>query len=394
MRGGTAHQGGEERDAERALLSGPFSGLSGDARRAGHRSDGASLGHPRLRDARRAPQRQIIAVLRGYRQRPIQATGLSGRSARARGGGAQRGAQRLQVGRQSERRRRARRGGAAHGRCPRRQGLGCWHAMASVHPTAIVSAGARLASDVSVGAFSVVGPEVDIGEGTTVASHAVIAGRTRIGRRNRIFQFASVGDTPQDRKYGGEPTATAIGDDNVIREYVSIHAGTAQDRGTTTIGDRNWLLAYAHIAHDCRIGNDTTFSNNSQLAGHVSIDDFATLGGFTGVHQFCRVGAHAMVAAGSIVLQDVPPFMTVSGYPARPAGTNNEGLRRRGFSTPDITAVRRAYKILYREGLSLTDAKAALVEAAKEHPVLAPLIVFLAEPGRGIVRKTREVPDT
>ena len=157
-------------------------------------------------------------------------------------------------------------------------------------------------------------------------------------------------------------------------------------RRTTTIGDRNWLLGYVHIAHDCRVGNDTTFSNNSQLAGHVSIDDFATLGGFTGVHQFCRVGAHAMVAACSIVLQDVPPFITVSGYPAKPAGTNNEGLRRRGFAADEIAAVRRAYKLLYREGFSLADAKDKLAGAAAKQPVLVPLVAFLEQPSRGIVR--------
>ena len=258
--------------------------------------------------------------------------------------------------------------------------------MPRLHPTAQVDAGAELAADVEIGAYSIVGKDVRIGAGSVVGPHVVITGRTTIGKRNRIFQFASVGDIPQDRKYGGEPTALTIGDDNVIREYVSIHTGTAQDRGTTTIGDRNWLLGYVHIAHDCCIGNDTTFSNNSQLAGHVTIDDFATLGGFTGVHQFCRVGAHAMVAAGSIVLQDVPPFMTVSGYPAKPAGTNNEGLRRRGFAAGEIAAVRRAYKVLYREGLSLADAKAKLAEAVVEQPVLAPLIAFLEPTGRGIVR--------
>jgi len=265
--------------------------------------------------------------------------------------------------------------------------------MPELHSTAQVDPKAEIAPDVAIGAYSVIGKEVRIGAGTRVGPHVVITGRTIIGARNRIFQFASVGDIPQDRKYGGEPTTLTIGDDNVIREYVSIHAGTAQDRGTTTIGDRNWLLAYVHIAHDCRIGNDTTFSNNSQLAGHVSVDDYATLGGFTGIHQFCRVGTHAMVAAGSIVLQDVPPFITVSGYPAKPAGTNNEGLRRRGFSAPDIATVRRAYKILYREGLSLTDAKASLVRAAETAPVLAPLVAFLAEPGRGIARTTRQAPD-
>jgi UDP-N-acetylglucosamine acyltransferase len=258
--------------------------------------------------------------------------------------------------------------------------------MARLHPTALVDAKAELAADVEVGAYSIVGPGVCIGAGTTVGPHVVIVGRTTIGARNRIFQFASIGDIPQDKKYGGEPTATSIGDDNVIREYVSIHAGTAQDRGTTTIGNGNWLLGYVHIAHDCVIGNDTTFSNNSQLAGHVVIGDCVTMGGFTGVHQFCRVGAHAMVAAGAIVLQDVPPYITVSGYPAKPAGTNNEGLRRRGFSTADIASVRRAYKTLYREGRSLDDAKAALAETAASTPVLAPLVTFLAESARGIVR--------
>jgi UDP-N-acetylglucosamine acyltransferase len=258
--------------------------------------------------------------------------------------------------------------------------------MASVHPTAIVSAGAHLAPDVSVGAFTIIGPEAHIGEGTTIASHVVITGRTRIGRRNRIFQFASVGDIPQDRKYTGEPTATEIGDDNVVREFVTIHAGTTQDRGTTSIGDRNWLLAYSHIAHDCVIGNETTFSNNAQLAGHVVIGDCAVLGGFVGVHQFCRIGAHAMVAAGSIVLQDVPPFVTAAGYPAKPHGINNEGLRRRGFAAKDIAAIRRAYKALYRAKLPLDEARAAIAAEATGVPALAVLSAFLETSGRGIIR--------
>jgi UDP-N-acetylglucosamine acyltransferase len=255
-----------------------------------------------------------------------------------------------------------------------------------VHPTALVAHGARLAPDVRVGPYSVIGAEVEIDAGTTVASHVVIAGRTRIGRGNRVFQFASVGDIPQDRKYGGEPTATVIGAANVIREFVTIHAGTAQDRGTTTIGDRNLLLAYSHIAHDCVIGNDTTFSNNAQLAGHVVIGDGAVLGGFVGVHQFCRIGAHAMVGAGSIVLQDVPPFITAAGYPAKPHGTNNEGLRRRGFSADDIDAIRRAYKTLYRKNLPLEVARATIVAEAAKLAVLAPLAEFLQTPGRGIIR--------
>jgi UDP-N-acetylglucosamine acyltransferase len=255
-----------------------------------------------------------------------------------------------------------------------------------IHPTALVAAGARLAPDVRVGPFTVIGPEVEVDAGTTIASHVVIAGRTRIGRNNRIFQFASVGEIPQDRKYGGEPTATVIGANNVIREFVTIHAGTAQDRGTTTIGDRNLLLAYSHIAHDCVIGNDTTFSNNAQLAGHIVVGDFAVLGGFVGVHQFCRIGAHAMIGGGSIVLQDVPPFVTASGYPARPHGTNVEGLRRRGFAASDIVAIRDAYKTLYRQKLSLDDARKAIAAAAAKAPVLTALAQFLETPGRGIIR--------
>jgi UDP-N-acetylglucosamine acyltransferase len=258
--------------------------------------------------------------------------------------------------------------------------------MASIHPAAIVSAGARLAPDVSVGAFSLIGPEVEIGAGSSVASHVVVTGRTRIGRRNRIFQFASVGEIPQDRKYGGEPTATAIGDDNVIREYVTIHAGTAQDRGTTTIGDRNLLLAYCHVAHDCVIGNDTTFSNNAQLAGHVVVEDFAVLGGFVGVHQFCRIGAHAMVAAGSIVLQDVPPFVMAAGYPAKPRGINSEGLKRRDFRADEIAAIRRAYKALYRSKLPLEEARSAIAAQAAGSRGVKLLGDFLDSAGRGIIR--------
>ncbi len=255
-----------------------------------------------------------------------------------------------------------------------------------IHATALVDTGARVADDVEIGAYSIVGPEVTIGAGTRIGPHAVITGRTSIGARNRIFQFASVGEIPQDRKYAGEPTSTTLGDDNVVREFVSIHAGTALDRGTTTIGNGNLFLAYTHVAHDCIVGDFTTFSNNAQIAGHVTIGDWVVLGAYAGVHQFCRIGAHAMLAAGTIVLQDVPPYVTAAGYPAKPAGTNNEGLRRRGFSAEDVAAVRRAYKTLYRMGLSLGDARAALAKAAAEAPLLAPLVTFLSASGRGIVR--------
>ncbi len=258
--------------------------------------------------------------------------------------------------------------------------------MPTIHPTALVDARAALASDVEIGAYSIIGGDVTIGAGTRIGPHVVVAARTTIGARNRIFQFSSVGEIPQDRKYGGEPTTTTIGDDNVIREYVSIHAGTAQDRGTTTIGHGNLFLAYTHVAHDCVVGNFTTFSNNAQIAGHVTIDDYVVLGAYAGVHQFCRIGAHAMLGAGAIVLQDVPPYVMAQGYPAKPAGTNNEGLRRRGFAADDIAAVRRAYRTLYRAGLSLADARTALAEAATASPVVAPLVAFLAREGRGIIR--------
>ncbi len=255
-----------------------------------------------------------------------------------------------------------------------------------IHPTAIVADDAELAPDVQVGAYSIIGPEVAIGEATVIGAHVVIAQRTTLGRRNRVFQFASVGEIPQDRKYDGRPTRTVIGDDNVIREYVTIHAGTAQDRGVTTIGNGNWLLAYSHIAHDCVVGNATTFSNNAQLAGHVVIEDHAVLGGFVGVHQFCRVGAHAFIAAGSIVLQDVPPYVTAAGYPAKPHGTNNEGLRRRGFTPDDLVAIKRAYKTLYRSSLALDDARVQIATEARTAAVLAPLAAFLETAGRGIIR--------
>jgi UDP-N-acetylglucosamine acyltransferase len=255
-----------------------------------------------------------------------------------------------------------------------------------IHPTALVDAGARIADDVAIGAYTIVGPHVAIGRGTEIGPHAVITGHTVLGGRNRIFQFASVGEIPQDRKYGGEATRTEIGDDNVIREFVTIHAGTAQDRGATTIGHGNWFLAYTHVAHDCVVGDFTTFSNNAQIAGHVTIGDWAVLGAYAGVHQFCRIGAHAMIAAGTIVLQDVPPFVTAAGYPAKPAGTNNEGLRRRGFSTTDIAAVRRAYKTLYRAGHSLEQAREEIVRASADAPLLGALATFLETSGRGIVR--------
>ncbi len=258
--------------------------------------------------------------------------------------------------------------------------------MTQVHATAIVDPSAELGPGVEIGPYSIVGPGVSIGADTVIGPHVVVGARTRLGERNRIFQFASIGEIAQDRKYGGEPTTTTIGSDNTFREYATVHGGTVQDRGDTAIGDHNLFLAYTHVAHDCVVGNRVTFSNNAQIAGHVHIDDWAVLGAFAGVHQFCHVGAHAMVAAFAVVLQDVPTYVTVQGYPAKPHGTNNEGLRRRGFTPDDILAIRRAYKVLYRENLSLEDARTRLAAAAQGAAVLAPLAAFLADTPRGIVR--------
>ena len=257
---------------------------------------------------------------------------------------------------------------------------------ATIHPTALIDPGAQLGENVSIGAYSVIGAGVEIGDGTSVGPHVVIEGSTRIGRDNRIFQFSSLGAEPQDKKYGGEPTRLEIGDRNTIREFCTFNRGTAQDVGITRVGNDNWIMAYVHLAHDCQIGDHTIFANNAQLAGHVHIGDWAILGGFTVVHQFVRIGAHCLTAMGTILLQDVPPFVTAAGNPAVPHGINSEGLKRRGFSPEAIAALRRAYKTLYRSGLKLEEASVAIAAAASEEPALAPLADFLATPGRGLIR--------
>jgi UDP-N-acetylglucosamine acyltransferase len=255
-----------------------------------------------------------------------------------------------------------------------------------IHPAAIVEPGARLADDVSVGAYAIIGPHVEIGPGTTVGPHAVITGHTRIGAGNRIFQFVSIGDVPQDKKYAGETTRLEIGDRNTIREFCTINCGTVQGGGVTRVGDDNWIMAYVHIAHDCVVGDRIIMANNAQLAGHVQLGDDAILGGITGVHQFCRVGAHSITGVSSVVLQDIPPYVVASGNPAQPHGINREGLRRRGFSDAAIAGLRRAYRTLYRSGLSLEDAQRELAREAAACPELGVLVDFLATPGRGIIR--------
>ena len=256
----------------------------------------------------------------------------------------------------------------------------------AIHPTAVLDPHAQLASDVDIGPYAVIGPHVSIDSGTRVGAHTVIEGRTQIGKRNRIFQFASLGAAPQDKKYGGEPTQLVIGDDNTIREFCTFNIGTVQDRGVTQIGNQNWIMAYVHIAHDCLIGDQTILANNTTLAGHVDVGDWALLGGLTAIHQFCTIGPHAMSAGGSIIVQDVPPYVTVAGNHAAPVGINAEGMKRRGFDSDQIRRVRQAYKHLYRESRSFEDARVLIVAEAEQAPELQLFEIFFEHAKRGVVR--------
>jgi len=261
-------------------------------------------------------------------------------------------------------------------------------ATAHIHSTALVDAAAQIDASVQVGPYAVIGPNVRIGAGTTVGAHCVIDGHTSIGQDNRIYQFASVGAPPQDKKYAGEPTALVIGDRNTIREFCTINTGTAQDRGVTTVGDDNWIMAYVHIAHDCTVGHGTVLANNATLAGHVQIDDFAIIGGLTGVHQFTRVGAYVMAGFASHISQDVPPFMMVDGNPLAVRGLNAEGLRRRGFSSARVALIKQMHRLLYRQGLTLAAARAAIAELPTEDAQqdVALMLNLLDASSRGIVR--------
>ena len=259
-------------------------------------------------------------------------------------------------------------------------------ACTNIHPTAIVDPKAELADDVTVGAYSIIGPHVKIDSGTSIGPHVVINGHTSIGKHNQIFQFSSLGEAPQDKKYQDEPTKLEIGDHNTIREFCTFNRGTVQDKGLTKIGDHNWIMAYVHIAHDCYVHNNTILANNSSLAGHVDVDDYAILGGFTLVHQFCKIGQHVITAVGSVVFKDIPPYVTASGYDANPHGINAEGLKRRGFSADSIANIKRAYKALYRQSLTLEEAKSALTEQALSSPELTLLVDFLSLSTRGIIR--------
>jgi UDP-N-acetylglucosamine acyltransferase len=262
--------------------------------------------------------------------------------------------------------------------------------MAIIHPTAIVDPKAELDATVEIGAYSIIGPHVAIGARTKVGPHVVMEGHTTIGCDNIFFQFSSIGAIPQDMKYKGEPTRLEIGDRNTIREFCTFNLGTAQDAGVTRLGSDNWISAYVHLAHDCQVGSHTIFSNNASLAGHVHIGDWVILSGFSGVHQFCKIGAHAFVGMYTSITQDVPPFVLVSGNPSAPHGINIEGLKRRGFTSEQISDLRNAYKLIYRSNLTLDEAKAALAKEEINSPDSAVYLRSMRESletsTRGIVR--------
>jgi UDP-N-acetylglucosamine acyltransferase len=257
---------------------------------------------------------------------------------------------------------------------------------AGVHPSAIVDPGARLEDGVTVGPYSIVGPGVEIGAGSWIGAHVVLDGLTRIGKKNRIFHFASIGGPPQDKKDAGEGARVEIGDGNTIREYVTINRGTTIDAGVTRVGDDNWIMAYVHFAHDCSVGSHTIVANACQLAGHVTVGDWAILGATTLVHQFVSIGAHAFTGMGSYLPQDLPPYVTAAGNTARPYGINSEGLKRRGFSAQAISALKNAYRTLYRSGLSLEEARRSLEEQAQACPEVRAIVEFLAGAKRGLLR--------
>jgi UDP-N-acetylglucosamine acyltransferase len=266
--------------------------------------------------------------------------------------------------------------------------------MTTIHPTAIVDPKAQLGEGVAIGAYSIVGPDVVIGDRTWVGPHVVIEGHTTIGSDNKFFQFSSIGAPPQDKKWNGEPTRLEVGDRNTVREFCTFNLGTVQDKGVTKLGNDNWISAYVHLAHDCVVGSNTIFSNNAQMAGHVEIGDWVIMSGYANVHQFCKIGAHAFVGMSTSLTQDVPPFVLLNGNPAQAHGINIEGLKRRGFTREQINALRTAYKTLYRSGLTLEEAKAALLEqeqaAQNDAPDAAKHLhafrTFLDTANRGIVR--------
>lgn len=255
-----------------------------------------------------------------------------------------------------------------------------------IHSTAVVDASASVAADVEIGPYSVIGADVEIDSGTWIGPHVVINGPTRIGKNNKIYQFSSLGEIPQDKKFDGEPTRLEIGDGNTIREYVTINRGTVQDRGATIVGNDNWIMAYVHIAHDCVIGNHTVMANATSLAGHVEVADYVITGGFSLIYQFCSLGAYSFTGFGAHVNKDVPPYVTVAGQMAKPHGINSEGLRRHEFSKEAVSAIKKAYKLLYRSNLSVAESLEQIKPLAEEYKELVSLYEFVSNSQRGIAR--------
>lgn len=258
--------------------------------------------------------------------------------------------------------------------------------MTLIHPTALVDPHAELDSSVCVGPYAVIGPHVQIGAHTTIGAHSVIEGHTTIGEHNQIFQFASLGAVPQDKKYNSEPTRLIIGNRNTIREFTTFNLGTVTGIGETRVGDDNWIMAYVHLAHDCVVGNHTIFANNASLAGHVTVGDWVILGGFSLVHQFCTIGQHAMTAFSTGVHKDIPPYVMASGYRAKPMGLNTEGLNRRGFSKEQIARIKSVYKVLYRQGLTLSEAKKQIEPLINQYTELKVFKDFFKQSTRSIIR--------
>jgi UDP-N-acetylglucosamine acyltransferase len=256
----------------------------------------------------------------------------------------------------------------------------------NIHATAIVDKSAVIHDGVEIGAYSFIGPNVEIGENTKIMHHVSIVGHTKIGMRNKIYQFASLGEVPQDKKYKDEPTQLIIGDDNTIREFCTFNTGTVQGGGVTSVGNNNWVMAYAHIAHDCIVGNNIIFANSVALAGHVTVKDWVILGGSAAIHQFCIIGEHSMMAAMTAVTQDVPPYVMAFGYRAEPKGINVEGLKRRGFSITQIDNIKQAYKILYRNGLAFNEAKSYIIDLADSQSELQVFVEFFKQSTRGVIR--------
>src|SRR5580698_3285760 len=397
MRRRTTLLGAQECNGQRAVLSGTFSAPAGDAGSSDHRGPGAGSGYFGIQDRQGRARRQYAFLLCRHRQCAIPQARRAGRPTDAAGGAEALVQGNLEVRLPGAGRRqgsgvrrdhgRARDQGAARQQgISRRQGASAIRSDGMIDSRAVVSPQAHIAADVQIGPFSVVGADVVIGSGTWIGPHAVINGPTHIGRNNKIFQFASLGDAPQDKKYNGEPTRLEIGDRNVFRESVTVNRGTIHDKGVTRIGNDNLLMAYSHVAHDCWLGDQIVMANCATLGGHVELGDWVIMGGLSAVHQYTKVGAHCFIAHNAAVTRDVPPYVMAVGRPAVPHSVNSEGLKRRGFSAEQILNIRGAYRVLYRSGLKLKAAMEELEKMAAVHAEVRPFVEFIARSERSIVR--------